>query len=82
MSNLTDAIKYMNIGYSSKNSTAATWVPQVFEVIMQRCPEKATIALDYILPEQAYNKPHPGLDNAVGKCINSIREYENAMIKK
>lgn len=83
MSRLTEANELMNAGVNNR-STATSFVPLLLEEILEiKGLSAAKDALEYVLPEEAYNKPHHRLDRVIENFrFKLVRYHENTKVNK
>jgi len=81
MKEFIDINRSMNNGLNN-NSTLANTTLMIFKLCQEKYPEKLSDLTLFMLPEEAFSNPHPGLNQVNNFCNEQIKNMEIATMRK
>lgn len=78
MKEFMEIMQLMNIGLYNNESTLKDSYPKIVDLCIALNPEKLDFVTDWMLTEECFSNPHPGLNETVDICKENIPKLKQA----
>ena len=78
MNEFMDIMKLMNNGLNNESTLKETY-PRIVKLGLLKKPDSISSLLDWMLPEECFSQPHPGLNEVVSSCQEIIPSMEQSI---
>lgn len=75
MNEFMDIMRLMNNGLNNESTLKETY-PRIIKLGLLKNPSKINDVIDWMLPEECFSLPHPGLNEVVLACQEVVPSME------